>query len=289
ARQALGRVIRGPHERGVRQVAGEVAKRWAHGSEPQLHVVDFRPLLAELKTEVDGSYWQVVLKRLMFRAADRVADDEGHPALVSGEAIGQVSSQTLHNLAAIDDVADRLVLRPLCGYNKEEILEIARDAGLHDVTEHIPEFCALEGPRPVTRTNPDKLDRHESAIDVELVKPLVDDRDVLDLRSLEDEPPLPQVQTDRIPEDAAVVDLRREEAHDRWHYPDALHVPFDTALEQHALLPPDPTYVFYCDVGLKSALIAEKMRKSGFDAFSYEGTISELRELAGESDRERAN
>ena len=65
----------------------------------------------------------VVLKRMMVRAASKVAERYGVQALVTGEALGQVSSQTLTNLRLIDNVSDTLILRPLISHDKEHIID----------------------------------------------------------------------------------------------------------------------------------------------------------------------
>ena len=267
-----------PHERGVRQVIGDLAERWAHGYEPKLHVVDFRPILADLKVNVPGKYWQVLLKRLMMRAADLVVEDLGCPAMITGEAMGQVSSQTLANLAAIEAPIAAPILRPLVGYNKEEIIAIARRVGVHDVAEKVPEFCALQGGPPVTSTTEGRLDEQEANIDFGLLERMTDERRIEDLRELVDsDDEALDVRIGEVPENAAVLDLRSESKFESWHFPDAMHVPFETALEQHAMLPQEPTWVLYCEVGLKSALVAEKMRQAGFDAFSFRGGVPKLR------------
>lgn len=65
----------------------------------------------------------VVLKRMMVRAASKVAERYGVQALVTGEALGEVSSQTLTNLRLIDNVSDTLILRPLISHDKEHIID----------------------------------------------------------------------------------------------------------------------------------------------------------------------
>ncbi len=277
------------HEQGVRRVIGGLDETWGHGHEPKLHVVDFRPILADLKVETPGKYWQVLLKRLMLRAADRLADDQEYPALVTGEAIGQVSSQTLGNLAAIEHPVDTPIFRPLAGYNKEEIIALARRTDLHDRAEQVPEFCALDGGKPVTNTNPRRLDEHESPLDLELLQRLVDERRVEKLREVAGEEARLKVQLEHLPDEATLLDLRSEEEFERWHAPEAMHVPFETALDQFTMLPREPTWVLYCDVGLKSALIAEKMQRRGFDAYSFRGGVPRLERWLDEQDLEPAD
>lgn len=128
-------------------VAHTMCERWAHGHEPVVHVVDFQPIKQALLDHVDGRYRQVLLKQLMITAADRLAGELGIEALVTGEAVGQVSSQTLKHLAEIDRVSERLVLRPLAGHNKQEIIDWSRRIGSHDITARTVEVCDLsDGP-----------------------------------------------------------------------------------------------------------------------------------------------
>jgi thiamine biosynthesis protein ThiI len=138
------------YERAVLQVAKVMADEWSFGTRPRLHVVDFGKPLDALRAGCRASYWQVVLKRLMYRAAERIALDTGAEALITGEAVGQVSSQTLTNLRAIEAAATLPVLRPLLGFDKGEIIERARAIGTASLSEQVREYCAISPGRPVT-------------------------------------------------------------------------------------------------------------------------------------------
>ena len=90
----------------------------------------------------------VILKRMMVRAASKVAERYGVQALVTGEALGQVSSQTLTNLRLIDNVSDTLILRPLISHDKEHIIDLAREIGTEDFARTMPEYCGVISKRP---------------------------------------------------------------------------------------------------------------------------------------------
>ena len=97
----------------------------------KVHIVDFQPVVAAIDEHVRPQYAQVILKRLFYRVSNKVADDQNQQksnylALITGEAIGQVSSQTLKNLAAIDVASERPVLRPLITADKDEIIKKAK-------------------------------------------------------------------------------------------------------------------------------------------------------------------
>ena len=85
----------------------------------------------------------------MYRAASRVAEALDGAAIVTGEAVGQVSSQTLHNLRTLDPAADRPLFRPLLGFDKQEIIERARAIGTAALSEQVKEYCAITSGHPV--------------------------------------------------------------------------------------------------------------------------------------------
>jgi thiamine biosynthesis protein ThiI len=277
--------LAGPGQmRGLRSVLRAFGDRWLRSYAPTLHIIDFRPMVADIKADAPGEYWQLLLKRLMMRAGSTVADEVGAQAMVTGEAVGQVSTQTLHNLSAVEGGIATPILRPLVTRNKEDIIEQARQIGTHEASKSIPEFCALDGGAPMTRATPEKLDALEDHLDRDVFGRLIDERDVVDLREWSqrkagDEP----LRVDHIPQEAAVLDIRSEDAFQQWHPEDAMHVPFDVALDQYAALPRQPDWVVCCEVGLKSELIAERMKQAGFDARSLEGGVAAL-QARGETD-----
>ncbi len=132
-------------------VAQTLAERWCSGYDPVLWMVDFQPIKELLLTTVDPLLRQVVLKQLMVAVADALADRLGIHALVTGDAVGQVSSQTISHLAAIDGYASRTVLRPLAGALKDEIIDRARQIGTEAISARANEVCDLsDGPVAVT-------------------------------------------------------------------------------------------------------------------------------------------
>ena len=132
-------------------VAHLLWERWGGGTRPVFYRVDFQPIKEALLAHVDSRVRQVVLKRMMFATADGLAGRLGMHALVTGEALGQVSSQTLSHLAAIDQFCHRTVLRPLAGALKQEIIDRARAIGTEAISARAVEVCDLsDGPVNVT-------------------------------------------------------------------------------------------------------------------------------------------
>ncbi len=268
----------GAYERAVLAVAKVLADEWSYGLRPRIHVVDFEEPLRQLKQRVHESFWQVVLKRLMYRAADRVARESGACAIITGEAVGQVSSQTLANLAAIDPSAETPVLRPLLGFDKAEIIGKSRELGTYALSEKVREHCALTQRGPVTDAAPADAAAQEARLDPAPLDAAIAGRRVLDLYELDaGELVLPYLYTCEIPNAAVVIDTRSRTQYDAWHYPGAQHRDFWDLLRDSGSLHQDRTYVLYCELGLKSAQLAEKMQRSGYEAYSFKGGVRALR------------
>ncbi|MBW3563041.1 MAG: tRNA 4-thiouridine(8) synthase ThiI [Actinobacteria bacterium] len=140
-------------------VANDLARRWGAGTRPVAWVVDFEDVKESLLHDAPPRLRQVLLKQLMFAAADRIAEERGIAALVTGEAVGQVSSQTLHHLGQIDRFANRPVLRPLAGFDKDEIVAKAREVGTHDLSVRAREVCDLSGGNVAIAAQGETLDR----------------------------------------------------------------------------------------------------------------------------------
>jgi thiamine biosynthesis protein ThiI len=134
---------------------------------PRLTVLPIGPQLAEFARACDPRCYFVLQKRLMFRLADALADRTGAGFLLTGENLGQVSSQTLDNLGAIDAVARRPVMRPLLGLDKAEIIVAAREIGTFEASKG-PEVCDVLGPKhPSTRVGPARVLREEAKVDID--------------------------------------------------------------------------------------------------------------------------
>lgn len=269
------------YERAVVQVAKYLADAWSFGSAPKLHVIDFGPPLEELRAKSRQSYWQVVLKRLMYRAAEQVAGYTRAEALVTGEAIGQVSSQTLVNLRAIESVAELPVFRPLLGFDKPEIIEKARFIGTASLSEQVKEYCAIAPGKPVTAASVARVDEEEAKLDLSVIDVAVRNRRILDLRSLQPSDLVaPYLFATDVPDDAVVIDCRPKAQFRSWHLKGAVHQEEWEILRDFKRLSRDRTYILYCAHGIQTAYIAEKMQRAGYEAYSFRGGLRGVIEYA---------
>jgi thiamine biosynthesis protein ThiI len=139
----------------------------------QLYLVPFGELQREVVLGAPAMLRVVLYRRLMMRIAGEIARQTKAKALVTGESLGQVASQTLDNLVVIEEASELPVLRPLIGLDKDEIIRHARQIGTYE-TSVIPDqdCCQLFIPkRPAVRTTIDQIKRAESNLDIDrLVK-----------------------------------------------------------------------------------------------------------------------
>lgn len=130
-------------------VARELWTKWGHGTSPVVHLVEFQPVKDALLDHVDPRMRQVTLKVMMAQAAHAIAQEVGITALVTGDALGQVSSQTLPHLVAVSKSIDTPMLRPLLGLPKESIIDLARTVGTAELSARAKEVCDLSAGGPV--------------------------------------------------------------------------------------------------------------------------------------------
>ena len=141
-------------------VAQQLWRTWGHGTDPTVHLVEFQPVKDALFEHVPSRLRQITLKVMMGRAASQIAGDTGIEALVTGDAIGQVSSQTLTHLVAVSQAADVPIIRPLAGLPKENIIDLARHVGTADLSARAQEVCDLSEGQPVaTSANHSAINR----------------------------------------------------------------------------------------------------------------------------------
>jgi thiamine biosynthesis protein ThiI len=123
----------------------------------RLYVVPFGERQREISLAVDQSLRVIIYRRVMFAVAERIAELEGAKALVTGESLGQVASQTLENIAVVNEMVTMPVLRPLIGSDKQEIMARAHEIGTFDISsQDAPDCCTLFMPR-----RPETHARHE--------------------------------------------------------------------------------------------------------------------------------
>ena len=154
----------------TREKVLDLARRLAVWHGPMtVHVVHFTEAQKALRAAGPAEMAVVLYRRMMMRAASLIAAGEGAKALVTGENLGQVASQTLDNLAVIEEAASLPVLRPLVTFDKSEIIERAERIGTYDLSiQPYDDSCSLFVPRhPATRARVIDAQRAEAGLEVD--------------------------------------------------------------------------------------------------------------------------
>ncbi|NLZ25842.1 MAG: tRNA 4-thiouridine(8) synthase ThiI [Clostridiales bacterium] len=135
----------------------------------KLIVVPFTDVQLAIYEKCPAEFMITILRRFMMRAAERLAKEYACQALVTGESLGQVASQTVFSMACSESVTKMPVLRPLVGLDKQEIMEIAKKIGTYD-TSILPyeDCCTIFLPKnPVIKPKIETAEKFESALDIE--------------------------------------------------------------------------------------------------------------------------
>ena len=134
----------------------------------RLQIVPFTEIQEEIRRKVPEDFFTLIMRRFMMRLAERCAEEAGARAIVTGECLGQVASQTMEALRCTEDVVSLPVPRPLIGMDKEEIVRVSRKIGTFD-TSILPyeDCCTVFTPRhPKTKPHLDEVREVEAALDV---------------------------------------------------------------------------------------------------------------------------
>jgi thiamine biosynthesis protein ThiI len=136
-----------------------------------IHLIPLADAQREIVTHAPANLRVILYRRTMMRIAAELADEIGAKALITGDSLGQVASQTIENIRTVDSALppDVEVLRPLIGMDKQEIVDEAKEIGTYDIsTRRYQDCCVLFEPRsPATRSNPGIADQGEAELDMD--------------------------------------------------------------------------------------------------------------------------
>ncbi len=150
----------------------DLAKKMAHYcGEIHMHVISVTKIQEAINEHCEEDYFTLLLRRFMMRLANMTAEKYGCGALITGESLGQVASQTMEALNVTNVIADRPVFRPCIGMDKEEIIEISRAIDTFDISiEPFEDCCTVFTPRhPRTKPVLSKVEAQEANLDVDML------------------------------------------------------------------------------------------------------------------------
>lgn len=258
------------HEMAVKEVSYYLWHKYGASHNVQFVTVPFEGVVAEILEKVDNAYMGVILKRMMLRAASRVAEELNLHALVTGESVAQVSSQTIPNLSAIDRATDTLVLRPLVTMDKRDIIQLSRHIGTETYSANVPEYCGVISVKPTTAAKLYRVEAEEERFDSNVLEQAVAERRVTPIHHLvdagEEESEVP-IETE-LGEGAVVIDIRHpdEIALKPLALPEEslLQIPFFRLNTQYSSLDGSRRYLLYCEKGVMSQLHAAHLSDAGY-------------------------
>lgn len=150
----------------------------------KLHVIHFTEIQEAIYRYCPKEYMITIMRRMMYRIAEKLAHKNNCKAIINGESVGQVASQTLTSMAAINEVIKMPVLRPVCCYDKIEIIDLAKKIGTYDVSiRPFQDCCTIFVPEhPVINPEIEKAREYEQAFDFEtLINEAVKNDEVIKL------------------------------------------------------------------------------------------------------------
>ena len=250
------------HEIGVKQVAFYLWNKFGSSHRITFTSVPFDDVVTEIFNSTSEPYMGVTLKRLMLKAAEKIADERGIDAIMTGEAVAQVSSQTLRNLALIDQFTSKLVLRPLATMSKGDIIDIANNIGTRKFAEAMPEYCGVISKNPVTHGSYDRMEKESKKFDYSVLDKAVEDAITINVDEVaEDIKEIGQMEviSDLSSGNYTVIDIRQSEDCIETSV-ETLKIPFYKLKGEFKKLPQDREYLFYCEKGILSQLHAQYLR-----------------------------
>ena len=257
------------HEVGVKEVALYLWLKYSASHRVKFVAVPFENVVGEILQNVDDSQMGVILKRMMLRAAERIADQLDVDALVTGEAVAQVSSQTLANLGVIDRATDKLVLRPLITTSKTDIIHMAREIGTEHFAAGMPEYCGVISVNPTTRARLERIAQQEANFDFAVLDKAVADARWYNIDELADAAvATTEVEVMSVPVvGSIIVDVRHPTEQERrplvMRGYEVLVIPFYELHKKFAELDQSRQYLLYCDKGVMSRLHASHLIEEG--------------------------
>lgn len=263
------------HELAVKELALFLWMKYHTSHRVKFVSVPFEGVVEEILTKVDNSHMGVVLKRMMLRAADKVAAQLHIPALATGESVAQVSSQTLLNLAVIDKVAESLVLRPLCTVDKQDIIDLARRIGTEDFSRNIPEYCAVISNKPTTKAKLDRVEYEESKFDFTILDESIKNASfqlITELLQTDAAQPIEVSVVSDVAVDDVIIDIRHPAELEMrpLRLPataagaKVLSIPFYQLRSGFDQLDRQQRFLLYCEKGMMSRLHAAHLQDEGF-------------------------
>ncbi|WP_374988504.1 tRNA uracil 4-sulfurtransferase ThiI [Priestia megaterium] len=171
-------------ERSKQKVIDLTRKLTAYHEKVKLHIVPFTAVQQAIQKQIPENYTMTSTRRMMLRITDLIREKNESLAIVTGDSLGQVASQTVESMYAINEVTNTPILRPLVTMDKTEIVEIARKIDTHEISNRPYEDCCtiFTPSSPKTKPKREKINRYEQFYDFEtLIQEAVNNVETLEM------------------------------------------------------------------------------------------------------------
>lgn len=245
------------HELAVKQVSNYLWKNFSSWYKARFITVNFEEVIPHLIKNTNHKYRGIILKRLFLFVADTLAKKSNYYSIVKWDSLWQVSSQTLKNMFVIDKASSTMVLRPLIGFNKQEIIDCSKKIWTYQYASNMPEYCWVISDKPSTWAKLENILKEEENIDFSIIDKAIKNKEILKIDQIIKWDDICHVETVYIPWDGQVIiDLREEQ--DFNNYPlnlewiKIINIPFFDINYDFPKLDQSIEYLFYCDKGIVS-------------------------------------
>jgi len=251
------------HEIGVKQVAWYLWNKFASSHKVSFISIPFEDVVSAIFKDISPSYMGVMLKRLMIQASQNIAKELKIDALLTGESVAQVSSQTLRNLSLINSASNMLILRPLAMMSKPDIIDIATKIGTRKFAETMPEYCGVISQNPVTFGSYKRIEKEAKAFDYSILDEAVKNATIKNIDEvLEDICEIGSLEVVTKPDkNDIIIDIRQSSDCIKASV-ETLKIPFYNLKKEFRSLSKDKTYLLYCDKGVLSQLHGQFLKDS---------------------------
>ncbi len=259
------------HELGVKKEAYYLWDRYASSHRVKFVTVPFEQVVGQILERTHHGVRGVILKRMMMKVGAAICNRHGAEALVTGESVGQVSSQTLTNLSHIDSCAEVLIIRPLAFMDKQSIIDEATAIGTAGFAETMPEYCGVISDHPNVCPRRSFVEEEEAKLDADLVAQAVQAARVVDIKDIPDDTNRLETEVEienTLQAGEVVLDVRSPDDAEKMPLELSSHevvrMPFYRTASDFGSLDKLKTYALYCDQGVMSLMQARQLKEMGF-------------------------
>ncbi len=241
-----------------------MSKKYLRGQSVKMIVVPMTDTVKYIR-EIDSRYQNLLLKYFFYKICEKIGLENKAPVVISGEAISQVSTQTIENLLLLDQYISISVFRPTLFMPKLEIIEVAEEIGTFDMSYKGKEYCAISNRRVATAAKKYTFDKIVEKIPLETMLQEIQQYSYnITLQNLDKK--MEELNKTNKPTDneIIIINLSSEEIKDNKHK--VVETNLDDALDEFMGWDKSKTYKIICNMGIQSGILQSAMKDEGFKA-----------------------